>query len=142
MAEFSIKITNLKQLQTAFMQSPQIVGQELSKGINAVLANIQKLAKDGGDSGIFQFKTPRFLRTGYLNQSFAYGINKATPENLVGSIGPTALYAKFVEFGTSRGIQPNSFMERLRDASQEEAQNQIIKSINSALEKIAKKTFL
>ncbi len=190
-ATFKIEIPNLAKLQDAFRKAPQIASVEFAKGINSILSNIHKLAVDS-DGGIFQFKTPRSSRTGHLNKSFSYGIRKASSNNLSGSIGPTAFYAKLVEFGTRPhtitakngalaiplhggvymgtsggermakvrvgrnartakagtdvlfrksvhhpGTQGNPFMERLRDASAGDANNQMSIALENIIKQIA-----
>jgi phage gpG-like protein len=86
---------------------------------------IMKRTKDGGSSYLFQFVTQRSQRTGYLARSFAFGIRYG---NNFATIGPTAFYSPFVNFGTSRGIKANPYLDRIL----KDAEPQIIKHFNDA----------
>lgn len=114
-----IEIKGLDQLQAAFRQAPQIVREWLNKAIQASIFEVEKEATDDN----FQFKTPRALRTGYLQRSFKFGI---TFGDLTGSIGPTAEYAPKVH---SR----NPFMPRIANS----AKPSIERHFGVALEEIA-----
>lgn len=160
---FKIEIPNLTKLQNAFRSFPSIAGPEFANGINVVLANIMKKATDE-DGGIFQFRTPRSQRSGYLALSFGNGINLATSSKLSGSIGPTAWYAKYINNGLNKtwtikaknkkvlaskngqifgksvthpGITANPFMQRLRDAIVDDANKEMASALERVLIKIA-----
>ena len=160
---FKIEITNLEKLQNAFKSYPSIAGPEFAKSINIVLQNILTKATDE-DNGIFQFKTPRVRRTGYLSLSFGQGLRNATPSNLTGSIGPTVFYAKYVENGTPAhiirainskalankkagqifgrvvhhpGTKANPFMERIRDINIETVNNEMSGALKRVVAQIA-----
>lgn len=161
---FKLEIPNLAKLQKAFHSYPSIAGPEFKKGINVVLANIMKRATDE-DGGIFQFRTPRSYRTGLLSLSFGNGIKLATDSNLSGSIGPTAWYAKYINNGLEKtweikvknkkalankktgqifgksvihpGIKANPFMQRIRDASADDANREMAGALQRVLTKLA-----
>lgn len=119
---------------SAFKKAPEIAGPIYAKAINAGLANIQKYA----DDKYFQFKTPRQLRTGMLQKSFAFGIKLATDSDLVGSIGPTVHYAKYVHFGT-KFITANPFMERIALAASPDVSKQFEIAVRKVTEAITSK---
>lgn len=151
---FKIEIRNIDQIREALESAPELGRKYFSRAINAALAI---MSRTKAQESIFQFKTPRALRTGLLQQSFDLGLKQATESNLKGSIGPTVLYAKFLQFGTAPheirpvtagglankktgqyfgrlvrhpGTQANPFMERIVQASE----NEIGQTFNRALE--------
>lgn len=100
MDQFTIKIQNLDGLLSSLSSYPSIAGPNISDAINKSLAI---LAKNGDDS-TFQFKTPRELRTGYLQATWGApgsGLSLATPSSLVGKIWTNAGYAIYVHQGTA-----------------------------------------
>lgn len=117
MIEMSIKINNLDQLRANFKRSPAITLKYLSKATSASIFEVEKQATDRH----FQFKTPRSRRTGQLQRSFSQG-RYISPTGLSASIGPTVRYAPYVYFGTSRGIRPNKYMDRIARAAEPAAQ--------------------
>ena len=152
--EFAIQISNIEQLKAAFVQYPEASNKYFSRAINAALAII---SRTGATDSIMEFKTPRSLRTGMLQQSFDLGLVAASPGNLKGAIGPTVEYATYVENGTAAhlieainkkclantktgqifgksvnhpGSAPNPFMERILAASE----NDINNTFDTALE--------
>lgn len=127
MITLSVKIQNLDKLKSNFNKAPFKTVDYLKKAVAASVAEIQKQAIDRN----FQFKTPRGLRSGYLQQSFAFGTSIA-PNGLSASVGPTALYAPFVYFGTSRGISPNPYMDRIAQA----AEGDVNKHFNDAVDAV------
>lgn len=108
MITVSVQIQNLDAVRRAFTEAPANVLNYLSKAVVASLFEVEKQAVDPN----FQFKTPRSRRTGYLQRSFDFG-RHIDSGGLRGSIGPTALYAPYVYFGTRRGIKPNPYMDRI-----------------------------
>ncbi len=96
MPAIDVQIEGVEKLRSALARYPRIAPTIFAKAINASLAAVESQATDQ----MLQFRTPRALRTGRLRSSFATGRHLATPSNLVGSIGPTVIYAKFVEYGT------------------------------------------
>lgn len=117
MADISITIQNADKLEAALKNFPTISKPRINTALQQSIFEIQKRTNDSGDSGLFQFKTPRAKRTGYLARSFAFGI---TYGNLFASIGPTAVYAPYVYYGTSRGIIPNAYMDRIATDAQKD----------------------
>lgn len=107
-----VQIQNLPQLRANFYRAPATALKYLSKATTASIFEVEKQAVDSN----FRFKTPRSRRTGYLQLSFQYGRYFA-PGGLMGSIGPTAQYAPYVYYGTSRGIRPNPYMDRIAKAA-------------------------
>ena len=126
MISISINIQNLDALRSNFNRAPSLALSYLSKATKAAIFEIEKQAVDSN----FQFKTPRAQRTGYLALSFGYG-RYIAPSGLYASIGPTAHYAPYVYFGTSRGIRPNPYMDRIAAA----AEPYINKYFGTAVEK-------
>ncbi len=114
MADITVTIQGLDKLVANFKKYPEISSKYIDNALKASIFSIQKFTDDGGDSGLFQFKTPRSMRTGYLARSFAFGISYG---NLTASIGPTALYAPYVYFGTRR-MGANPYMDRIAKAAE------------------------
>lgn len=97
--QFAIKIQNLDELLQSLRRSPAIVAPRIADAINKSLAILSK----NGDQSTFQFKTPRELRTGYLQSTWgapSSGLTLATPTSLVGKIWTNAGYAIYVHEGT------------------------------------------
>lgn len=138
MPKVSVEIKNLKELTTVLKRYPDISAPRFAKAINAALATVQKNAIDQ-DGGVFQFKTPRALRTGFLSQSFGLGIKLANSGNLRGEIGPTAHYAIYVHEG-SRGRSPNPFMVRIVKKAEKEINNHFADTLANITNLIAKGT--
>jgi hypothetical protein len=132
MIQLSVRIDNLEQLRANARRAPSITLKYLSAATKAALFEVEKQAVDAN----FQFKTPRALRTGYLALSFAYGRN-IEPSGLRASIGPTARYAPYVYFGTSRGIRPNPYMDRIAGAAEEGVNKQFEVAVDRILEEVA-----
>lgn len=129
MTTVNVKIEGMDQLVANFKKAPVLVTRYMNLAIRASIAEIHKNADDSGDSKLFQFKTQRSMRTGYLALSFTEGIKFS---DLYGEIGPRANYAPYVYFGTGRGIQPNAYMDRIAKASED----QIGKHFNDAIGEI------
>jgi hypothetical protein len=127
MIALTIRVDNLAELRSNFLKAPATTLKYLSQATKAAIFEVEKQAIDRN----FQFKTPRALRTGYLALSFSFG-RQIDPSGLRGSIGPTALYAPYVYFGTSRGIRPNPYMDRIAKA----AEAGVNKQFETALDKI------
>ena len=132
MQSIELKIDNLQELISGFRNYKNLSYPLFANAINATLAEVQKLAVDP----IFQFKTPRARRTGFLSLSFAYGLNVARADDLEGSIGPTARYAIFVHEGTSR-IRPNPFMDRIASQVKPKADEYFQETADAIVDKIA-----
>jgi hypothetical protein len=128
MIEMQIEIQNLDKLRENFRRAPSLTLKYLSKAVAASIFEVEKQAVDSN----FQFKTPRALRTGQLANSFAFG-RRFSADGLSGSIGPTVRYAPYVYFGTTRGLKPNKYMDRIAKAAEPEVQ----KHFNVAITKIA-----
>ena len=120
MADLEIRVDGLAELRRNFRRAPTI-GTKLFQ--RALLASLFAIDKQAVDSN-FQFKTPRASRTGYLKLSFALPGSRSV-SGLTGRIGPTADYAPYVYYGTSRGIQANPYMDRIAKAAEKEV-NQIV----------------
>ena len=133
MADLDIRITGLAELRRNFRRAPQIGTKLFERALIASLFAIEKQANDGN----FQFKTPRAQRTGYLGLSFKLPGARST-NGLVGRIGPTAEYAPYVYFGTSRGIQANPYMDRIAKASEPEVGKIIADAASQLASEIAK----
>lgn len=128
-----IEVNGLKEIVAAFKNAPSIAAPIFADGINASMAEIHKNSTDEN----FQFKTPRSLRTGFLEKSFADNITLATPQSLVGRIGPNVEYANAVYTGIFKyfTIAPNHFMDRIRDVSQ----NNVDKIFKDSIDLFTKK---
>lgn len=143
MAEFKVEIQGLRELKMALKDYPKISTPRFSKAINASLMEISKMAI--GDETVFQFKLPRSKRTGLLSATFGIpdaggqGLVLATPDKLSGTVGPTRFYAPFVEFGTSRGMAPNPYMERILDRSKDKVNKYLETAMKEVTDEIAKK---
>jgi hypothetical protein len=117
MITVKVDIKNIDKLRSNFSRAPTTALRYLSKATQASIFEVEKQAVDRN----FQFKTPRAQRTGQLALSFAYGRHIA-PGGLSASIGPTATHKGFyypgaVYSGTSRGIKPNPYMDRIAEAA-------------------------
>lgn len=127
MITLSVQIKNLDQLRTNFRKAPVSALRYLSQATTAAIFEVEKQAVDAN----FRFKWPRAMRTGYLALSFAYG-RQIAPNGLRGAIGPTAHYAPHVYFGTSRGMAPNPYMDRIAKA----AEPHVTKHFETAVDKL------
>lgn len=142
MSIFQFQIKNLEAVKKTLKKYPEISGPMFAQAINAGTSEIIKMAEDGDNTGLFNFKTPRSKRTGQLALSFRFGQKFATADNLVGAVGPTVNYAVWVNNGHSitRGgrtygrTQPNPYMERIL----KKATPMINRHFGEALESITK----
>lgn len=125
MIAVNVRIQNLDALRSNFHRAPVTALRYLSKAVRASVFEIEKQAVDRN----FQFKTPRSQRTGMLQQSFSFG-RYIAPSGLYASIGPTVNYAPYVYFGTSRGIRPNPYMDRIARASEPDIDGHFEKAVN------------
>ncbi len=125
--DIRISISNQRELTKAFSMAPTITGEEVGKAIVKSVFEVEKQANDSN----FQFITPRSQRTGWLERSFKFGtaITKNRAE-----IGPTAKYATIVHKGRG-GRNPNPYMPRIANASQ----NDVNRHFKTAINNIAKK---
>jgi hypothetical protein len=133
MITLSINIRNLDQLRSNFSKAPAIALKYLSAATKAAIFEVEKQAVDSN----FQFKWPRAMRTGYLALSFSYG-RQIAASGLRASIGPTAFYAPFVYFGTSRGMRPNPFMDRIAKAAEQGVNKQFQAATDSIAAELAR----
>lgn len=124
MIEMNIEVKGLNQIKAAWAKRPDIVKKYMNKAIEASMFQLEKDANDGN----FRFKTPRSLRTGFLQESFKYGI---ISRDLYGSIGPTANYAPIVH-------RNNPFMPRVAQASQPYVKKYFEDALKIIVEDIAK----
>lgn len=129
-----MEISGLTEIVAAFRQAPSIAGPIFADAINATVSELHKNATDQ----LFMFKTPRSLRTGFLEKSFADEIILATPDSLIGSIGPRVEYANAVYTGQFArfSISPNPYMDRIVAASQRQADKFFQESIELFTKKI------
>ncbi len=130
MADIDIIVENLPELQRNLRNAPKISTKWLQKATQASVFVIKKHAVDEN----FLFKTPRAQRTGYLQISFNYGVKISL---LRAAIGPTADYAPYVYYGTSRGIVANPYMERIARAANPEVQKLFSQAIEAITKEIA-----
>lgn len=133
MVSMKLKIEGLDTLRENFRLSPFTTLKYLSRAVRASIFEVEKQAVDRN----FQFKTPRGARTGWLEKSFSFG-RYFSPNGLIGSIGPTAKYAPFVYFGTSRGISPNRYIDRIASAAEPEVEKYFNDAINQIVTELAK----
>jgi hypothetical protein len=133
MIELRIEIKNLDQLRANFAKAPGLALSYIAKATKASIFEVEKQAVDRN----FQFKTPRAKRTGMLAQSFAFG-RFIAPSGLYASIGPTVHYAPYVYFGTSKGVTPNPFMDRIARASEPDVNRHFETAIDLLVRDIAK----
>lgn len=133
MISVNVSIRNLDQLRDNFARAPQLALRYLSKATSAAIFEVEKQAVDRN----FQFKTPRALRTGMLGLSFAYGRN-IEPGGLRASIGPTVHYAPYVYLGTTTGIRPNPFMDRIARAAEPDINRHFEKAVDLLVTEISK----
>lgn len=132
MIRVAVSVRNLPQLRDNFVKAPASALRYLGMATQAAIFEVEKQAIDAN----FRFKTPRSARTGYLALSFAYGRYFA-PSGLRGAIGPTAHYADYVYSGTSRGISPNPYMDRIADAAAPAVGGHFEKAIDRLVSEIA-----
>jgi hypothetical protein len=133
-----VKIKGLERVIKNIAKYPQYSKPIYAKAINAGLAEVQKVANEGdsGNSGIFEFKTPRVKRTGWLASSFGIGLSPATPDRLIGSVGPTAFYAIIVHEGL-KGRDQNPFMVRIVQESEPKINKHFEKATEMVVDRIA-----
>lgn len=124
MIALDIEVKGLKEIAENFARRPQVVKRYIN---DAISKSIFKLKEEAQDKN-FQFKTPRSLRTGYLQRSFDFGI---VTKDFFGSIGPTAEYAPQVH-------RRNQFMDRIARASQQTIQRYFDQAAESITNEIGK----
>jgi hypothetical protein len=124
MIELDIEVKGLKEIAENFARRPQVVKRYIN---DAISKSIFKLKEEANDRN-FEFKTPRPLRTGYLQRSFDFGI---VTKDFFGSIGPTAEYAPQVH-------RRNQFMDRIARASQQTIQRYFDQAAESITNEIGK----
>ncbi len=164
--QFAIKIQNLDQLLASLRRYPVIVAPRIADAINKSLAILAR----SGDDSTFQFKTPRELRTGYLQSTWGApgnGLALATPTNLSGKIWTNAGYAIYVHEGTGPhviqvrvkkvlanrktgqifgktvhhpGTKANRFIPRIIDKAQGQINATFLVALNHIVEDIALKS--
>lgn len=120
MSTVEIKINGLQRIQNYFLVAPLSTKKWLNKAIKAGILEVSKEAVDSN----FQFKTPRPLRTGLLQQSFKFGL---VIRDGYASVGPTVRYAEAVHEGTAR-ITANPFMLRIAKAAEPKIQKHFDKA--------------
>lgn len=131
MIEVRIDTGDIRRLRQNFRKAPALTLKYLARATSASIFEVEKQAVDRN----FQFKTPRSLRTGQLQQSFAQG-RYISPDGLSASIGPTVRYAPYVYFGTGR-IRPNKFMDRIARAAEPHVQKHFEKAVERIASNIA-----
>lgn len=120
MIQMDIEVKGISNLNAMYKRRPEVVKKYMNKAIQAGIFEIEKQAVDDN----FQFKTPRSLRTGYLQRSFKFGILFG---DLSGAIGPTAEYAPRVH-------ERNPFMHRIARASQPQVQKHFEQALKLIVE--------
>lgn len=133
MIAVQVRIDNLAALRANFGRAPSLALKYLSKATAASIFEIEKQAVDSN----FQFKWPRSMRTGLLQQSFSFG-RYIAPSGLYASIGPTVHYAPYVYFGTRRGMRPNRYMDRIAVAAEAPINKHFEGAVDKFLTDIAK----
>lgn len=111
----SVDARDIDRLRASVRRAPGLVKEYVAKAVLASAIAVEKQAVDRN----FQFKWPRAARTGVLQRSWDFG-RFIHPSGLMASVGPTAHYAPYVYFGTSRGLPPNPFMDRIAAAASPE----------------------
>jgi len=124
---------DIDRLRANVRRAPGLVREYVAKAVVASVIAVEKQAVDRN----FQFKTPRPLRTGFLQRSWDFG-RFIHPSGLMASVGPTAQYAPFVYFGTSRGIPPNPFMDRIARAAEGDVARLFGEAADAVAAKVAK----
>lgn len=116
----TITIEGADRIEKAFREMPEVAEKNFGDALKASVLEIDKRAVDS----YFKFKTPRSQRTGFLQQSFAFGLSiggqsvtksdlfsrRVSLDSLNASVGPTAEYAPKVH-------KNNRFLVRMRDAA-------------------------
>jgi hypothetical protein len=133
MITLSVRIENLDQLRSNFRRAPALALKYLAQATQAAIFEVEKQAVDKN----FRFKWPRSMRTGYLALSFGYG-RVIAAGGLRAAIGPTAHYAPYVYHGTSRGLRPNRYMDRIAAAAEAQVGRHFEKAIDKLTSDIAK----
>lgn len=133
MPTINVEIKGLKQLEANFEKYPSISKRYINSALKASIFEIQKRTDDGGTGGLFSFRTPRSARTGYLARSFSFGI---TYGDLYASIGPTALYAPYVYYGTARQ-QGNPYIDRIAKDAQKDINEHFAQANEQIVQEIA-----
>lgn len=161
--QFTIEVQHLNELIQSIRKYPSIAAPRVADAINKALAILAKR----GDTEAFQFKTPRELRTGYLQATWGSpgrGLSLASPTNLSGKIWTNAGYAIYVHEGTGPhiikvrvkkvlankktgqifgkavrhpGTKPNPFIPRIISKSQEEIDREFLAALEHVIKDIA-----
>lgn len=124
MIQLDIKVEGFNEIKNAWAKRPEVVKKYINRAIEASIFEIEKNAVDEN----FEFKTPRSLRTGYLQRSFKFGI---LTKDLYGEIGPTVLYAQKVH-------RTNQFMPRIARISQPAIERHFSQGLKFIVEDLVK----
>ena len=133
MIEVQVRVQGLDELRANFQKAPGLTLKYLAKATAASIFEVEKQAVDRN----FQFKTPRAQRTGQLANSFSFG-RYISPTGLQASIGPTVRYAPYVYYGTTRGLRPNKYMDRIARAAEPKVQEHFQKAVDTIVTNLAK----
>lgn len=121
----NVQIKGLDRLQKALKRYPKISAPIFERGLNATAAVFAKnTLKDD----------PVPWRTGILTQTFEF--KPATESRLVAIWRPRALYAPFVEFGTSR-MTARPFMGKIIEKSRPDVDKLLAQSMDLVTKAIA-----
>lgn len=130
MVKVKVTIQNLDELRSNFERAPSLTLKYLARAVKASIIEVDKQAIDPN----FRFKTPRSKRSGMLLTTWGQD-KEFSRGGLTGQTGPTRDYAPYVYYGTSRGIKPNKYIDRIADA----AEPKINKHFNDAADIIVEK---
>lgn len=123
MPDISIKITNMRQIKSAFDKSPRLMTRELNIAIKKSIITIQ------GDS---MRNTP--VLTGRLRAS-----TRSLFGNLKGEVGTHTNYDIFVHEGT-RYMRPRPYMRQAVETNAGRVQEFFTKAVDTVLSEIARST--
>ncbi len=121
----TMTIENADAVAKAMAQAPALAAKWLGLAGNAAVAEMGKRTRKG--------KMP--YDTGALAQTFQSKVSSKEVRYF-----PTRFYAPFVYFGTSRGIKPDPYLDRILDESSKDIQKHYTEAINQVLGEIASAT--
>lgn len=129
----TLRIDNLIQLRANFSRAPQLALKYLSQATKKAIFEVENEAVDRN----FKFKTPRALRTGRLQLSFAFG-RYISPDGLRASIGPTATAGRTGFYYPGKVYMNNKYMDRIATAATPRINGHFQTAIHSFVSDIAK----
>lgn len=120
---FEVEIKNLDKLVKTLEESPKRATPILQEAI----VKAAGILAENTDSQTVPFKTGNLIRS----------FQPAAIGQLFARWYPRALYAPYLEFGTSRGIKPRKFMEKILSKATPKVNQLFRNALKAIIERIA-----